>query len=222
MVVPNLEFCPLCVGQVLQTAGEPSRHVYFPRSGIVSLMISFSDGRTAEAALSGFNTVVGVAAALGDEVALNSAVVQIAGAADKMVTAQLKRAVGHSPTLGDDRRHLQALSAQTSQIAACNAVHSVEERLCRWLLQCRDLLQSNELPLTHEFLAGMLGVRRTSVTLIAGELQKAGLISCRRGRVQLLDLEKISDSSCECYKAIRKQVQRLTGWAPEADQRRCS
>src|SRR5205807_9025310 len=111
-------------------------------------------------------------------------------------------------------RHDQMISAQVQQVAACNALHELEERLSRWLLQTRDLIQSDTLPLTQEFLSQMLGVQRSSVTLVARKLQEAGLINYRRGRIHVLDLEALQDGSCECYHMINHQFERLTGWRP--------
>ena len=114
-------------------------------------------------------------------------------------------------------RNDQAASAQTQQVAACNALHELEERLSRWLLQTRDLLRSDTLPLTQEFLSQMLGVQRSSVTLVARKLQEAGLINYRRGRIHVLDVEGLQDSCCECYEAINAHFQRLIGWSPNGD-----
>jgi CRP-like cAMP-binding protein len=111
-------------------------------------------------------------------------------------------------------RNDQSASAQTQQVAACNALHELEERLSRWLLQTRDLLRSDTLPLTQEFLSQMLGVQRSSVTLVARKLQEAGLINYRRGRIHVLDVEGLQDSCCECYAAVNAHFQRLIGWSP--------
>jgi hypothetical protein len=111
--------------------------------------------------------------------------------------------------------HEHALAAHTQQVAACNALHELEERLSRWLLQSRDLIRSDTLPLTQEFLSQMLGVQRSSVTLVARKLQEAGLINYRRGRIHVLDIEGLQDSCCECYAAINGHFHRLTGWSPD-------
>jgi CRP-like cAMP-binding protein len=223
LLEPHLTYVPLGAKQVLQIANEEIRHVYFPRSGIISLMVTFSDGRSAEAALVGSNSAIGLSAVMSDKVALNLTTVQIAGAADRIEMGYFEECALRSETLSAMiRRHEKALSAQAFQIAGCNAVHSAQERLCRWLLQCRDLLASNDLPLTQEFLAALIGVRRASVTIIAGELEKAGLISCRRGLVQLLQLEALKDSACECYGTIREQTNRLIGWTPGPVEKRCA
>jgi CRP-like cAMP-binding protein len=223
LLEPHLSVGPLSARQVLQIAHEEIRHVYFPRSGIISRMVTFSDGRMAEAGVLGLNSAAGLSAIVGDKTALNLVTVQIAGAADKIETCYLAECAARSPTLSATIRwHEQALCAQAFQIAGCNAVHSAQERLCRWLLQCRDLLASDELPLTQEFLATLIGVRRASVTMIAGELERAGLISCRRGLVHLLRVEQLQDAACECYGAIKEQTARLTGWAPTAAAMRCA
>jgi CRP-like cAMP-binding protein len=223
LLEPHLTVVPLAAKQILQIAHEEIRHVHFPRSGIISLMVTFADGRMAEAGLLGANSAAGLSAILGDKSALDLVTVQIAGAADRIETCQLAECAARSPTLSATiRLHEQALCAQAFQIAGCNAVHSAQERLCRWLLQCRDLIASDELPLTQEFLATLIGVRRASVTMIAGELERAGLISCRRGLVHLLRPEQLQDAACECYGAIKRQTSRLTGWAPPAAEMRCA
>lgn len=219
---PYLTPVQLTARQVLQPANEKVSQIYFPRTGIMSLLVTFSDGRMAEAGLVGSNTAVGLSAAFGDDIAFNLVTVQIAGAADKIERGYLQQCTRQSEALAAAiRRHEQALLAQSFQIAGCNAVHSAQERLCRWLLQCRDMLDSDDLPLTQEFLAALLGVRRSSVTLIAGELEKAGLIGLRRGQIHLLRIDGLEDAACECYGTIRDQLSRLIGWTPARDARHC-
>jgi CRP-like cAMP-binding protein len=222
LLEPNLQTVELNTGAVLQRVDEPITHAYFPRSGILSLVVSFSDGATVQAALAGSNTLLGGVAALGGDIALATLTVQIAGMADRIAVDDLKRVADQNHRIRLHlRQHVHALFGQAIQIGACNAIHSVEERLCRSLLQCRDLMQTNSLPLTHEFLAAMLGVRRTSVTLVLGHLQHAGLTGSRRGSIELLDLRGLSDAACECYEVIRAKVQHSTGWAPEILDRTC-
>jgi len=223
LLTPYLSCERLRTGALLQRADEPITHAYFPRSGILSLVVILSDGAMVEAALAGANTVLGAVAALGGETSLATLTVPVGGAADRIAAGDLKRCADESDTLRLAlRQHAHALLAQTLQIGACNAVHTVEQRLCRWLLQCRDLLQSNTLPLTHEFLAAMLGVRRSSVSLAAGELQKAGLVNCRRGMVEVLDPDGLKHTACECYRAITDKMERLTGWSPDFRERTCA
>lgn len=215
-VARHLNSVELRAGESLYTIGDQIEHVYFLRSGIVSLTIAFSDGRMGDVGLAGVNTIVGGIAALRDPEALNTAMVQADGFADRIATGMLAKAVAESSTLRDVvRTHEQALSAQTYQIAACNAVHTLAERLSRWLLQCRDLLNTNRMPLTHELLAMMLGVRRPSLSLIVGELQQAGLVKSHRGQIEILDVNGLRGASCECYDVIVSQVRRLTGWSAD-------
>jgi CRP-like cAMP-binding protein len=162
--------------------------------------------------------VIGAGAALDGPTALNTAIIQADSAGTMIEASLLKRAAGQSETIRVALvRQEHILAAQTQQVAACNALHELEERLSRWLLQSRDLLMSDTLPLTQEFLSQMLGVQRSSVTLVARKLQEVGLISYRRGRIHVLDVEGLQDSCCECYTAINRHFQRLVGWSPSLD-----
>ena len=155
----------------------------------------------------GRNSAVGAAAPLDGSIALIQAIVQV----ETAETVALKRIAKESETFRLALvRNDQAASAQTQQVAACNALHELEERLSRWLLQARDLLRSDTLPLTQEFLSQMLGVQRSSVTLVARKLQEAGLINYRRGRIHILHVEGLQDSCCECYEAVNAHFRRLT------------
>jgi CRP-like cAMP-binding protein len=212
----HLRSVELTAKQVVQVADEEVRHIYFPRSGIASILVPFSDGRIAEAALVGSNTALGLPALFGDPRSPTLIMAQFTGMADRIDRTDLEECAQSSETLAKClRRHEQALCAHVSQIAGCNAIHSAHERVCRWLLQCRDLLGTDDLPVTQEFLAALIGVRRPSVTLIARELEKAGLIASRRGHVRLLDLTGLETNACECYGVIREHVLRLTGWTPK-------
>ena len=147
-----------------------------------------------------------------------TAIIQADSAGTMIDASVLKRAARQSETIRVALvRQEHILAAQTQQVAACNALHELEERLSRWLLQSRDLLMSDTLPLTQEFLSQMLGVQRSSVTLVARKLQEAGLISYRRGRIQVLDVEGLQDSRCECYPAINVHFHRSIGWSPNGD-----
>jgi CRP-like cAMP-binding protein len=211
-VRPHLHAIELPPETVLFEAGDIIKVVYFPHSGIVSLVVDLSTGETIETAMIGNDSVVGASSAFGNKVALNRAVVQIPGRASSLDVDRFCALVDKSTAfraLLSQHEHL--LLAQAQQSGACNAVHSLEARLARWLLRCRDLLHSEEIPLTQEFLADMLGVRRTSVTLIAKALQSAGLITYRRGHIRMLDVEGLQDSACECYATLKAHSDRLLG-----------
>jgi CRP-like cAMP-binding protein len=214
-ISPHLKSAKLQSRDVLHYAEETIRQVYFPFTGVVSLVVRLSDGMGVEAGLFGRNSVIGGGAALDGSIALNEAIGQVRG---EGVTAEpeiLKKLVSQSPTLRKAfASHEQVAMAQVQQTAACNATHQLEERLCRWLLQVRDLLQDDVLPLTQEFLSQMLGVQRTSVTLVANRLQAVGFIKYNRGRITTLDADGLRESCCECYDAINAHLERRVGWTP--------
>jgi CRP-like cAMP-binding protein len=218
LLYPHLKALQLRQGAVIYSAEETIEHVYFPHTGVVSLVVGLTSGQFVEAGMIGRQSVVGSAAPLDGAIALNRAIVQVESMGMTAETAVLKRLVKESETLRLGLvRNDQLASAQTQQVAACNALHELEERLSRWLLQARDLLRSDTLPLTQEFLSQMLGVQRSSVTLVARKLQEAGLINYRRGRIHVLDVEGLRDSCCECYGAINTHFQRLIGWSPKGE-----
>jgi CRP-like cAMP-binding protein len=207
---PHLRDVKLVHSAVLFDAGGVIERVYFPHSGVISLVVVLSSGDMIEAGMIGREGVAGTPAALDGAVSLNRAVVQIAGVGSTIETQQMRAAVATSKSLRVKLyEHDQMLLAQAQQSAACNAKHQIEERLCRWLLRTRDLVESDTIELTQEFLAQMLGVRRTSVTLAARHLQAVKLIKYRRGHIQILDEEALQDASCECYEAVKSQVLRL-------------
>ncbi len=207
---PHLKPFDMVQGDPLFDAGDPLSWVYFPHSGVISLVVSLDDGRIIEAAMVGSDGVVGGSAALDGKVALNRGIVQIEGAASILDVATLRKAAERSVSFRTTLiRHEQALFAQAQQSAACNASHTVEARLSRWLLRSRDLAGGNTLLLTQEFVAQMLGVRRTSVSLVANTLQSAGLIRYRRGRIEITDLEGLRAQSCECYGRVKAHYDRL-------------
>jgi CRP-like cAMP-binding protein len=197
-------------GDVIAEPGEPVRNVYFPFTGVVSLVVQMSFGDMIETAMVGRDGVANGTSALDGKVSLHKGIVQVAGAA-ATISPDVLRKLAHEfdPLQSLLIRHEQVLLAQAQQSAGCNASHTVESRMCRWLLRMRDLAQSNELHLTQEFLAQMLGVRRTSVSLVAGTLQKAGLIKYRRGNIHLVDLEQLEQSACECYETVKGHYERL-------------
>lgn len=207
---PHLHDVQLEHSKVLFEVGGKIRYLYFPLSGVISLVVVLSDGDLIEAGMIGRDGVAGTAAALDDAVALNQGVMQIEGVASVLDMTHAQAAVAASRTLRKKLyQHDQILLAQAQQSAACNAKHGVEERLCRWLLRTRDLVGADTVPLTQEYIAQMLGVRRTSVTLAARNLQAAKLINYRRGLIKILDVEGLQEAACECHEAVKLQAARL-------------
>jgi CRP-like cAMP-binding protein len=211
-VQPHLKSIHLEHQKVLFEAGDPVTQVYFPTSAIVSLVVSLSTGETVEAAMVGQDGAVGAAAALDGKISINRAVVQIPGDSLVCEANALKGAALQSQTLLSlFMRHEQTVLVQAQQSAACMATHDVEARLCRWLLRARDLTGGDTLPFTQEFLAEMLGVRRTSVSTVAHTLQRAGMIRYARGKIQILDAEALREGACECYATVKSQYEALLG-----------
>jgi CRP-like cAMP-binding protein len=207
---PHLKLIELPHARILAEAGNKIDRVYFPHSGVISLVVELSVGDMIETAMVGRDGVVNAAAALDGNVTLNKSIVQLAGEASILAVDQLRSFCDENPRFRSLLiRHDQVLFAQSQQSAACNASHSVETRMCRWLLRMRDLAGSDDLQLTQEFLAQMLGVTRPSVSLVANTLQKAGLIRYRRGHIRILDLPGMKDGSCECYATVRAHYERL-------------
>jgi CRP-like cAMP-binding protein len=207
---PALEPASFSLGDVVYESGLTLEYVYFPTTSVVSLLYTMEDGATAEMGLVGNDGVVGVALFLGGDTTPNRAVVQIAGDAMRMKAKTLQTEFGR----GGPLQHLlllytQALITQISQTAVCNRLHSVEKRLCRWLLLSRDRMTSNDLLMTQEFIANMLGGRRESVTVAAGRLQNAGLIHYSRGQIKILDRKGLEASACECYRIVKTELDRL-------------
>jgi CRP-like cAMP-binding protein len=207
---PHLQAVKLPHGQILFDQGDIIKHVYFPIGGVVSLVVPLADGQQIEAGMIGKDGVVGTSAALDGAKSLNRAIVQVPDEALMIDLASVKAAVGASRSLRVKfYQHDQMILAQAQQSAACNAVHEIEARLCRWILRTRDLVESDKLNLTQEFLAQMLGVRRTSVTLAARHLQAVGFIKYRRGQIEILDRDGLEEAACECYEAVRTQQARM-------------
>jgi CRP-like cAMP-binding protein len=209
-LTPHLKIVELKFGDVLAEAGGPIRQVYFPYSGVISLVVELDVGMMIETAMVGHDGALNAASALDGKVSLNKGIVQVAGSAGTIEVNRLRRLANE---LGPFRslliRHEQVLFAQSQQSAACNASHSVEARMCRWLLHMRDLAGSDDLMLTQEFLAQMLSVRRPSVSIVASPLQKAGLIKYSRGRIRVLDVKGLQKRACECYGTVKGHYQRL-------------
>ncbi len=209
-LVPHLEHVSLPLKQVLHKAGESIEYVYFPQGTMVSLISTLEEGSMVEVGLVGNEGVVGIPAALGDNIATTTAMVQLAGSSLRMEASLLKTEFGRGGSLQSLLlRYTQALYALASQNAACNRLHQLEERLARWLLLVCDRVESNELPLTHEFISKMLGVRRAGVTEAANSLQQAGVIRYTRGRITILNREELEAASCSCYGIIKGEFARL-------------
>ena len=206
----NLKQVDLRFGDVLAESVQPVDRVYFPTAGVVSLVVEMKVGDMIETAMVGRDGVANATAALDGKVSLHKAIVQVAGQASAIAPDSLRSLTDEFPPFRSILiRHEQVVLAQAQQSAGCNASHTVEARMCRWLLRLRDLTGSDELKLTQEFLAQMLGVRRTSVSLVAGTLQKAGFISYSRGTIRLLDAGQLEQGACECYETVKGHYERL-------------
>jgi len=209
-VKPYLELVPLKLGEVLYEPGARLRHVYFPTTSIVSLLYVMVDGASAEFAVVGNEGMLGISLFMGGETTPSHAVVQSAGFAVRLKAQLLKNEFARfGPMMHLLLRYTQALITQMAQTAVCNRHHSVDQQLCRWLLLSLDRLASNELSMTQELIANMLGVRREGVTEAAGKLQDAGLIRYQRGRITVLDRPGLEARSCECYKVVKLEFDRL-------------
>src|SRR5262245_28551630 len=207
LLAPYLHKIPLVQGSVLQEQEAPVEQVYFPLSGVVSLISVMGDGTATQTAMVGREGAVDAFGGLGPWNAFTRAVVQLPGHALAIPVARFQVAVGQSERIRNlILRYKEALLAQVQQTAACNALHDLEARLARWLLQTLDLADDPKLPLKQDFIAHMLAVRRTTVTLVAGRLQDAGLISYRRGRLVVEDRSKLEEVACECYATIRRRT----------------
>jgi CRP-like cAMP-binding protein len=206
----KLELTTMPLGHVLYESGSELCHVYFPTTCIVSLLYVMEDGSSAEIAIVGNEGMVGVSLFMGGETTPSRAIVQSAGHAYRLAGRFLKEEfLRAGPLQRLLLRYTQALITQMSQTAVCNRHHSVEQQLCRWLLMSLDRLPSNELTMTQELIANMLGVRREGVTESAGRLQKLGLISYSRGRIVVLDRPALEAHACECYAVVKREFDRL-------------
>lgn len=210
--MPRLTRIPLVVKQVAYEANQPIPAVYFPISGVVSLVTVSDEGVSIEVATVGNEGMVGIPLLLGAESTPGRAFVQIPGEALRMEAAEFRAQLQQDGLLRDHLgRYTQSLFNQIAQSAACNRLHSIDERCARWLLMTHDRVSSDQYPLTQEFLAQMLGVRRASVNAAASILQRAGYIRYSRGTITIVDRERLESASCECYRIIRDEYDRLLG-----------
>ena len=205
----NLEPVKLKFGQVLYVPGKPILHVYFPVDCLISLLTAVDRRRTLEVGVVGNEGMAGMPFILGMGVSGVRAIVQGEGDALRMASGPFRIEFKRNAPLQEALyRYTYALMAQISQTAACNRFHDAEQRLSRWLLMTRDRIGSDEFPLTHEFLAHMLGLRREGVTEAASELKRRKLITYSRGKIQILDLKRLKASSCSCYQIVKKVFDR--------------
>jgi CRP-like cAMP-binding protein len=210
MLLPYLEPAFLRLGSVVYEPGERVDYCYFPTNSVVSLLDTMEEGSTAEMGLVGNDGVTGVAVFLGGESTCSRAVVAVPGNAFKLPAKRIQQEFEQcAPLQRLLLRYIQALITQVSQTAVCNRLHSVEQRLCRWLLLCHDRKNRSDLLMTQELIANMLGGRRESVTVAAGHLQDAGLIHYCRGRISILDRGGLESNACECYRVVEDEVDRL-------------
>lgn len=209
-IEPHLELKSMPLGEALYESGGQLHHVYFPTTAIVSLHYVMENGASAEIAGVGNEGVVGIALFMGGNTTPSLATVQTAGYGYRLKEQLMMEEFNRSgPMMRLMLRYTQALITQMSQTAVCNRHHSVEQQLCRWLLLTLDRLPSNELTMTQELIASMLGVRREGITEAAGNLQRAGLISYRRGHITVLDRSLLERQVCECYNVVKKEFHRL-------------
>lgn len=198
--------------QFLVEADEPIEAAYFVETGMVSYLGYLADGEALEVGLIGCEGMVGLPLILGVDRTAFAAMVQVGGSALRIHPAALRRAFNDSEAIRTRLlRYMQALHTQVAQTAVCNGSHSLQERLARWLLLAHDRVKGNQFPMTHDFMAMMLGVRRSGVTVIAGALKQAGMISYANGQMTVLDRQGLEAAACECYGTVRRQYERLLG-----------
>ncbi|WP_296597133.1 Crp/Fnr family transcriptional regulator [Phenylobacterium sp.] len=212
LVAPGLIQVELERGRLLYDPGDPIDYVYFPHDGVISLMTLMENGAAIESSMIGPEGALGLMAAVSPRQSLSRAIVQTPLRAARIAVERLHEAWEKSAALRDlIDRHTEALYGHSVQSVACNALHSVEARFCRWLLTCHDRISTDTLALTQEFLADMLGVQRTTVTAVARSLQEKGLIRYRRGVVDIVDRAGLQAMTCECYSVTRNHYRRLLG-----------
>ncbi len=210
-IAPYLELVEANLGDTIYSPNEQMQYVYFPTTSIISLLNMMEDGSSAEIAVVGKEGVLGISLFMGGETTLSWAIVQSSGYAYRLSSYRLKEEFFRAgPMQHLLLRYTQALLTQMAQTAICNRYHSVDQQLCRWLLLSLDRLPDNVLNMTQELIANMLGVRREGVTEAAGRLQKAGLISYKRGHITILDRAALEERVCECYQVVKTETDRLS------------
>ncbi len=218
LVAPHLTHMDLERARLLYEPGDRVDVVYFPHDGVISMMTLMENGAAIESATIGREGAVGLSSAVAPRHSLSRAIVQTPCRCSRIGSSQLHDAWEKSPRIREMvDRHAEALLGHTTQSAACNALHSVEARFCRWLLTCHDRIPTDTVALTQEFLADMLGVQRTTVTAVARALQDKGLIRYRRGIVDIVDREGLQSAACECYEVVRRHYERLLPETPPAE-----
>jgi len=210
LLAPHLRTVPLECGVTLHDVGDETEHVYFPKSGMVSLVIVMLSGATVETGTVGRAGIIGATAGLGSRRAFGKAVVQIAGDAERIAASQFQVAAKESDVIRNlIIEYNDFLLSQIQQSVACNALHVLEARLCRWLLQTQDCVGSDRIPLTQELISQMLGVRRTTLTVVARLLQKMDAIQYRRGLIHIVNRAKLEENACECYAEVKRKTDKL-------------
>ncbi|MEH1829945.1 MAG: Crp/Fnr family transcriptional regulator [Nostoc sp.] len=214
-LVPHLKLVSLEVPQTLYQAGEPIAQVYFPHNSMVSIVATMEDGSTAEVGIVSSEGMIGIPVILGNNITTTTSFVQISGAAMQMNADVLKAEFNRGGAIQSLLlSYIQTIYSELAQAAACNRLHTLEERLARWLLTVSDRVESEDFFLTQEFIAQMLGVRRSGVTVAASTLSRAGMISYHRGHISILNREDLEATSCECYRVIQNEFARLLGKKP--------
>jgi CRP-like cAMP-binding protein len=216
-VFSKLELVRLKVHHVLHESGDALKSVYFGNSGMISILSVFPDGKSVEVGLVGKEGFVGLPLLVGFQTTPTRAISQIDATAFRVDAGALVALLPKCPSLGRSlQQYSQIFAMEITQIAACNRLHEVHERLARWLLMCADRVSSNDLPLTQEFLGQMLGTRRSSVTVAAGILHRAGIIAYTRGDVKIVNRRKLEETTCECYRIMQRQISRWQNGSQQA------
>ncbi|MEH2356263.1 Crp/Fnr family transcriptional regulator [Nostoc sp.] len=211
-LIPHLKLVSLPTRQVIYEPGEPITHVYFPQNAVVSIVTIMEDGSTVEVGIVSNEGMVGIPVILGGNTTTTKAFVQVAGAGMQMDADILRTEFNRGGAIQKLLlRYVRAIYTELTQSCACNRLHTLEERLARWLLTVSDRFESDDFPLTQEFIAQMLGVRRSGVTVAASTLSRAGMIRYQRGQINILNRENLEATSCECYQVIQNEFARLLG-----------